>query len=158
APEVRRRRSMLRESVRPASSSAPQAGSLSRPVILYPHPVRCRGPRSGAGPLLRPVALLVFLSRSAGAGIVAPHPPPAPLGRLGCLLGGGGVGQVALPAGAHLLLLGDHRRVHAPEIHGDLVFDPLLHETEHHEGLLLVLGQRVALPVAPQSDSLLEVI
>src|SRR6185503_14194461 len=128
------------------------------PAILYPHPVGRGRTRRGPGPLLRAVALLVFLSRAARAGVVPAHPAGLALRGLRRLLGGRGVGQVALPPDPHLPLLGRHLRVHAPEVHDDLVLDPLLHQAEHGEGLLLVLGERVALAVAAQPDPLLEVV
>src|SRR6266581_201608 len=145
--------------IAPSSICVGTSGRGAAPsIVLDPRSMRGRGPGRSPAPLFRTVALLVFLSRAAGTGIVPAHAGAGALRRLGRLFRRGAVRQVPLAAGAHLLLLGRHRGVHAPQVHDDLVFDPLLHQPEHDEGFLLVLGQRVALAVTPQADPLLEVV
>ncbi len=134
-----------------------------------------RRPLPAAG-RLRAVAFLVFLARAAGAGVVAADLRLVPLERLDLRVlaarGRRAVGVVDVAGAArrhgrrgaprtglrHLAFRFAHHRLEAEEVLHELVLDALLHQREELEGLLLVLDERVALAVAAQADSLLQVI
>src|SRR6266545_2064797 len=129
---------------------------------------RSTGPSCGSSRALEETALLVLLTRSAGAGIVAAHllavggARPDPARRAG--------GSSGLRAAAPLLPAGrrGHRgplrngllagRAHLEELLDEHLLQVVDHLLEHLERFLLVLHQRVALAVAAQTDALLEVI
>src|ERR1044072_2306590 len=143
--------------------------------------VRGEGTRRAAAQSAEPaVAVLVFLARSAGAGIVAAD--LAPSGgvlridvarravaisreggrqRGGCevVLAGGRIDVVRLHVGEVLRLLRGLLHDLGPhQLRGDAFAQALNHRLEQVEGLRLVFVERVALAVAAQSDHLAQIL
>src|SRR5215469_6412093 len=114
---------------------------------------------------LEKATLLVLLPRSARARVVPSHLRPRGHARLarGCLA----VAAVALAPplresgrGRRATLRGQIRPAdaHLEELLEDHVLQVIHHLLEHVEGFLLVLGQRITLPVAAKADAFLQVV
>src|SRR5882724_6719230 len=144
---------------RPTKKKTPHVGDRAGGAT------RCRRRVSAA---VEGVALLVFLAGPAGARVV---PSDFGAGGKARLRAGGGArgGEVGRPAMAFLparprrrghsdggRLLPDH--AHLEELLQHDLLEVVHHLLEHIERFLLVLGQRVALAVTAEADTLLEMV
>src|SRR5882762_7795175 len=132
---------------------------------------RDRSPKCRPSSTLQIVALLVFFTRTAITGVVAAElfAGRGAGRRLGARRRRRGAGRLARHLAARLARVGPrrdrgqlHRRV-ADDLHLEQALDhrgldALEHVLEKIERLFLVLGERVALAVAAQSDAFLEVV
>src|SRR5207249_640195 len=151
-----------------SSTASPQQPKKKALAVGVP---RSENPKCRPSSALQIVALLVLLTRSAITGIVAAELRTRRRAgrRRGARRRGGGASRLAGHLTARLARVGprrDRRQLHrrvADDLHLEQALDhraldALKHVLEEIERLFLVLGERVALTVAPQPDAFLEMI
>src|SRR5438309_92672 len=151
-----------------SSTASPQQPKKKALAVGVP---RGENPKCRPSSALQIVALLVLLTRSAITGVVAAELLTRRRAgrRRDARRRGGGASRLAGHLTARLARVGprrDRRQLHrrvADDLHLEQALDhraldALKHVLEEIERLFLVLGERVALTVAPQPDAFLEMI